>query len=46
MHKIVIADSSCPIVLSKINELDLSQRFYGKIMTTLEVAKECEHSFK
>lgn len=40
MHKIVIADTSCLIVLSKINELDLLHRIYGKIITTLEVAKE------
>lgn len=40
MHKIVIADTSCLIVLSKINELDLLHRLYGKIITTLEVAKE------
>ena len=40
MHKIVIADTSCLIVLSKINELDLLHRLYGNIITTLEVAKE------
>jgi len=40
MHKIVIADTSCLIVLSKINELDLLHRLYGNIITTVEVAKE------
>lgn len=40
MHKFVIADTSCLIILSKINELDLLHQIYGNIITTLEVAKE------
>ena len=44
MPKIVIADTSCLIILSKINELDLLYRLYGKIITTLEVAKEFDET--
>lgn len=40
MHKIVIADTSCLIVLTKINELDLLNLLYKNIVTTKEVAKE------
>jgi predicted nucleic acid-binding protein len=40
MHRTIIADTSCFIVLTNIGELDLLQRVYGEIMTTVEVAKE------
>jgi predicted nucleic acid-binding protein len=40
MHRTIIADTSCFIVLTNICELDLLQRVYGEIMTTVEVTKE------
>lgn len=40
MHKTVIADTSCLIILTKIDELDLLFKLYGNILTTAEVAKE------
>jgi len=40
MPDIVIADTSCFIVLSKINELDLLSAVYGDVITTPEIAKE------
>ena len=40
MHEVVIADTSCLIILSNINELDHLQKLYGKVTTTHEIAKE------
>lgn len=40
MHKTIIADTSCLIVLSKIEELELLHNLYGQISTTLEIATE------
>ena len=40
MHKIIISDTSCLIILSKIGELDLLQKLYKTIVTTLEIAEE------
>jgi predicted nucleic acid-binding protein len=40
MHKTIISDTSCLIVLSNIGELDLLQKTYGEIVTTMEVATE------
>jgi predicted nucleic acid-binding protein len=40
MHKIIIADTSCFIILSKINELELLYQVYGDILTTVDVANE------
>lgn len=40
MHKTIISDTSCFIILSKIEELDLLQRVYGQIITTLDIAEE------
>lgn len=40
MHKIIISDTSCLIILSKIEELDLLQKLYGTIITTQDVADE------
>jgi len=40
MHKIVISDTSCLIILHKIGELDLLRKVYDSVSTTLEVAKE------
>jgi predicted nucleic acid-binding protein len=40
MHKTIISDISCFIVLSNINELDLLQKLYGQITTTVEIVTE------
>ena len=40
MHKTIISDTSCFIVLKNIGELDLLQKVYGKIITTPEIAEE------
>lgn len=40
MHKIIIYDTSCFIVLTNIGELDLLQKVYGQIVTTTEVLEE------
>ena len=40
MPKTIIADTSCFIILSNIGELDLLQKVYGQIITTLEIATE------
>ena len=40
MHSVVISDTSCLIVLEKINELALLQKIYKEVITTPEVADE------
>lgn len=40
MLRAIISDTSCFIVLEKINELDLLYKIYGQIITTNEVAAE------
>lgn len=40
MHKTIIADTSCFIVLTNIEELHLLQKVYGQIITTTEIAAE------
>ncbi len=40
MPKTIISDTSCFILLSRIGELELLQKIYGQILTTLEVASE------
>ncbi len=40
MLKTVIADTSCFILLTNINELDLLYKTYGEIVTTPEIAGE------
>jgi predicted nucleic acid-binding protein len=40
MHKTIIADTSCFILLANIGELDLLQKLYEKVHTTMEVANE------
>lgn len=40
MHKIVIADTSCLIILTNIGELELLKSLYGKVIITLEIAIE------
>lgn len=40
MHKTIISDTSCFIILSKIGELDLLKKLYGQIITTSDIAEE------
>ena len=40
MHKTIIADTSCFIILSKIEELDLLKKVYGQIVTTSDIVEE------
>ena len=40
MHRVIIADISCFIILSKINELELIHHVYGEIVTTVDIANE------
>ena len=40
MHKIIISDTSCVIILTNIGELHLLQKLYSKITTTIEIATE------
>jgi predicted nucleic acid-binding protein len=40
MPRTIISDTSCLIVLKNINELELLQKLYGTITTTIEIAEE------
>ena len=40
MHKTIISDTNCFIILSKINELDLLKKVYGQIFTTPDIVEE------
>ena len=40
MPKTIISDTSCFIVLSNIEELDLLHKVYGEIVTTIDIAIE------
>ena len=40
MHKAIISDTSCLILLDKIGELELLNKLFGTIITTSEVAQE------
>ena len=41
MHEnLVIAGTSCLIILSKINELDLLKGIYSRVIITPEIAEE------
>ncbi|MEO6668114.1 MAG: DUF3368 domain-containing protein [Ferruginibacter sp.] len=40
MHKTIISDTSCLILLEKIGELDILHHLFGTIITTKEVAEE------
>jgi predicted nucleic acid-binding protein len=40
MHKTIISDTSCFIILSKIEKLDLLKSVYGQIITTSDIAEE------
>lgn len=40
LSKLIISDTSCFIILSKIGKLDLLQQVFGEIITTQEIAEE------
>src|SRR5258708_1081248 len=40
MHKAIISDTSCFIILTNIGELELLHKVYGQIITTLDIATE------
>lgn len=40
MPKTIISDTSCFIILAKIEALDLLQKIYGQIITTSDIAEE------
>ena len=40
MHKIIISDTSCFIILSNIGELEILYKVYGSILTTEDIAIE------
>lgn len=40
MHKAIISDTSCLILLEKIGELELLRKLFGVVITTEEVASE------
>jgi len=40
MHRTIISDTSCFIILTKIGELDLLHKVYGQITTTIDIASE------
>lgn len=40
MLKTIISDTSCLIILTNINELELLHKLYGKITTTFDIATE------
>jgi len=45
MPDIIIADTTCFIILSKINELHLLQKLYGTVYTTVDIAQEFNMPF-
>ena len=40
MHRAIISDTSCLILLDKIGELEILNKLFGTIITTTEVAEE------
>ncbi len=40
MHKAIISDTSCFIILSKIEKLDLLKEVYGEVITTSDIVEE------
>ena len=40
MHKTIISDTGCFIILANIGELELLHKVYGQIVTTVDIAKE------
>jgi len=45
MPDIIIADTSCFILLTNIDKLDILQKLYGEVCTTAEVAAEYGEAF-
>lgn len=45
MPKTIISDTSCLIILTNIGELELLQKLYGKITTTIDIATEYGEPF-
>jgi predicted nucleic acid-binding protein len=40
MHKTIISDTSCFIILTNIGELELLHKVYGQVVTTIDIATE------
>lgn len=40
MHKTIISDTSCFIILTEIGELELLRKVYGNLITTSDIAAE------
>jgi predicted nucleic acid-binding protein len=40
MHKTIISDTSCFIILANIGELEILHKVYGQIVTTVDIATE------
>jgi predicted nucleic acid-binding protein len=40
MHKTIISDTGCFIILTKIGELEILFKVYGAVITTLDIANE------
>ncbi len=40
LYRVVIADTSCFILLDKINCLDILYQLFGEVTTTIEVSNE------
>lgn len=40
MPRVIISDTSCFIILSKIGELNLLQKVYGEVATTVDIINE------
>ena len=40
MHRTIISDTSCFILLTNIGELDLLHKVYGQIITTIDISTE------
>jgi predicted nucleic acid-binding protein len=40
MHKTIISDTSCLIILTNIGEIELLHKVYGQIVTTIDIATE------
>lgn len=45
MPKTIIADTSCFIILTNIGELELLQKLYGEVITTIDIATEYGEPF-
>ena len=40
MHRTIISDTSCLIILSNIGEIELLENVYGHVITTVDIAEE------